>query len=127
MIGYEDVPEHSGEIALFEVFGKDVRSTSAVVCYGVHPWQDPMLIDEFYRDSIAIDATNFHIYAIEWTPRHIDFYVDNQPIRRINQSPEYPLQLMLSIFELPGGDGDAAYPKEFVVDYVRVYQPEGGY
>jgi len=34
---------------------------------------------------------------------------------------------MLSIFELPGGDSDAAYPRAFVVDYVRAYQPEGGY
>lgn len=127
MIGYEDTPERSGEIAMFEVFGKDVSKTSSVVCYGVHPWKDTTLVDEFYRDALPIDATEFHIYAFEWTPSHIDFYVDNQPIRRISQSPNYPLQIMLSIFELPGGNTDAAYPKEFVVDYVRGYQPEGGY
>lgn len=127
IIGYEDVPEHSGEIAMFEVFGKDVHPTSATVCYGVHPWGDPTLTDEFYCDPVTIDATTFHTYAHEWTPSYIDFYIDNQVIKRINQSPQYPLQLMLSIFELPGGDSGAAYPKEFVVDYVRVYQPQGGY
>ncbi len=127
LIGYEDVPEHSGEIAMFEVFGKDVRSAAATVCYGIHPWGDPTLIEEFYRDPVAIDATTFHIYAMEWTPSHIDFLLDNTVIRRVNQSPAYPLQLMLSIFELPEGDSEAVYPRAFVVDYVRAYQPEGGY
>lgn len=127
MIGYEETPEQSGEIAMFEVFGKDVDETSATVCYGVHPWGDTTLTDEFYRDLLEIYATAFHIYAFEWTPSHIDFYVDNQLTKRINQSPQYPLQMMLSIFELPGGDSHAPYPREFVVDYVRVYQPQGGY
>jgi len=112
---------------MFEIFGRDVDKDSATVCYGVHPWGDQTLTDEFYRDPIAMDATAFHIYALEWTPHHIDFYVDNQMIRRIGQSPRYPLQLMLSVFELPGGDHSAAYPKEFVVDYVRSYQPVSGY
>jgi beta-glucanase (GH16 family) len=127
MIGYEETPQQSGEIAMFEVFGKDVGKISTTVCYGVHPWGDTTLTDEFYREPLEIDATAFHIYAFEWTASHIDFYVDNQLTRRINQSPHYPLQIMLSIFELPGGDSGAAYPREFVIDYVRGYQPEGGY
>jgi hypothetical protein len=57
----------------------------------------------------------------------IDFYVDNQRIRRINQSPGYPMQFMLAIYELPGAGVNAVYPKKFVVDYVRGYQPKGGY
>jgi len=127
MIGYEDTPERCGEINMFEIFGKDVGPTSAKVCYGIHPWADPDLTDEFYQDTLEIDATAFHIYSYEWTPTHIDFFVDNQQIRRIYQSPHYPMQFMLSIYELPGGDVNAQYPREFVVDYVRVYQPKGGY
>jgi hypothetical protein len=34
---------------------------------------------------------------------------------------------MLSIYELPGVEEDPAYPKEFVVDFIRAYQPVGGY
>lgn len=127
MIGYEDTPERSGEINMFEIFGKDVGHTSANIGYGIHPWGDPNLVDEFYQDPLEIDATKFHIYAHEWTPTHIDFYVDNQKIRRIDQSPAYPMQFMLSLYELPGVDADAAYPKEFVVDYIRGYQPVDGY
>lgn len=127
IIGYEDLPERCGEINMFEIFGKDVGATSAKVNYGIHPWKDPNLVDEFYQDVLEIDATQFHIYAQEWTPTHIDFYVDNQKTRRIEQSPGYPMQFMLSIYELPGGDASAAYPKEFTVDYIRAYQPLNGY
>ena len=127
MIGYEDTPEKSGEINMFEIFGKDVGATSTIVRYGIHPWKDPNLTDEFYHDSLEIDATKFHVYAHEWTPTYIDFFVDNQKIRRINQSPGYPMQFMLSIYELPGITENSVYPKEFVVDYVRGYQPEAGF
>ena len=127
MIGYEDTPEKCGEINMFEIFGKDVNATSTVVRYGIHPWKDPNLTDEFYQDRIDIDATKFHIYAHEWSPTHVDFYVDNQKIKRIDQSPKYPMQFMLSIYELPGTEENSVYPKEFVVDYVRAYQPERGY
>ena len=127
MIGYEDTPEKCGEINMFEIFGKDVGSNTTKVGYGIHPWKDPNLTEEFYQDLIEINATKFHIYVHEWTPKYIDFYVDNRRIRRIHQSPDYPMQFMLSIYELPGGDTDSAYPREFWVDYVRVYQPEGGY
>jgi hypothetical protein len=34
---------------------------------------------------------------------------------------------MLSIYELPGDEKTPVYPKDFVVDYIRVYQPETGY
>jgi beta-glucanase (GH16 family) len=127
MIGYEDTPEKCGEINMFEIFGQDISAASTKVGYGLHPWADPNLTDEFYQDPLEIDATKFHVYAHEWTPTHIDFYVDNQKISRINQSPNYPMQFMLSIYELPEADINTAYPKEFVVDYVRGYQPESGY
>jgi hypothetical protein len=127
MIGYEDTPEKSGEINMFEIFGKDVGAASTIMRYGIHPWKDPKLTDEFYRDALDIDATKFHVYTHEWTPTHIDFFVDNQKIRRINQSPDYPMQIMLSIYELPGVEQKSLYPKEFIVDYVRGYQPEAGY
>lgn len=101
---------------------------------GVHPWFDPSIRDEFFEEDLPIDATCFHIYAVEWKPHSIDFYVDNQKLRTIHQSPGYPMQFMLGIYELPGQASAVkalypagTYPKEFVVDYVRAYQPDGGY
>lgn len=134
MIGYEDSSEKSAEIAIMEIMGKDVNAQSSRVGYGVHPWSDPAIVDEFYEDVLLIDATQYHIYAAEWTPTHIDFYVDNHKIRTINQSPNYELQVMLGIFERPEHSGTAAerdpdhsYPKQFTIDYFRAFQPVEGY
>lgn len=133
MIGYEETPERSAEIAIFEIMGEFVSATSSRVGYGVHPWFDPTVTDEFFEEFLPIDATHYHIYAAEWTPTHIDFYVDNQKIRTIYQSPSYPMQFMVGIFELPHKVAGKAlaqsdsYPKQFIIDYFRAYQPVGGY
>jgi hypothetical protein len=134
MIGYEDEPERSGEICLFELLGTERGAASSKVRYGVHPWFDPALEEEFYVEDFPLDSTDFHIYAAEWTPDHCDFYIDNAKVRTIQQSPQYPMQFMLAIFELPFDgawngpyDPSAPYPKSFIVDYVRGYQPVGGY
>ena len=126
MIGYEDVPEHSGEIAVFEIMGAHMDGASSRIGHGVRRWGDPRLRDEFYEPYLPFDAAAFHIYALEWTPTQLDFYLDNQKIRTVYQSPQYPMQFFLSIYELPGEDDGTAYPKEFAVDYFRAYQPEGG-
>lgn len=125
MIGYEDEPERSGEICMFEVFAKDVSATSAKVGNGVHPWQDPKLSEDFRQDEIEMDATEFHVYAVDWTEEYVDFLVDGKKIRRVEQSPDYPMQFMLSIYEHPGRADDTVFPVEFVVDYVRGYRRVG--
>jgi hypothetical protein len=134
MIGYEDRPERSSEIAMFELAGVQTHSSKSRMRYGVHPWGDPTMRDEFYEDEFAIDTARFHIYALEWTPSYIDFFVDNIKIRTLHQSPQYPMQFMLGIYELPFDsiwtgtpDPNAPYPKEFTIDYFRAYQPNKGY
>lgn len=134
MIGYEDSPERSAEITNFEILGAHTHADQTQVGYGVHPWADPKIKDEFYRPSLPINAAKFHVYGLEWTPTHIDFYIDNQKIGTVNQSPNYPMQFMLTVYEHPfeGAwtgvyDPTAPYPKTFTIDYFRAYQPEGGY
>jgi hypothetical protein len=127
MIGYEEVPEHSGEICICEIFGTDVEPGRVLVGMGVHPFGDPQLDDDFSKVPIEIDATEFHVYAAEWTPTHIDFFVDGREVKSVRQSPTYPMQLMLGIYEFEDASDVAAeppsYPKEFIVDYVRGFRP----
>jgi Glycosyl hydrolases family 16 len=118
MIGYEDVPERSGEICVCEIFGRDVTADHAGVGVGIHPFGDPRLVDDFERVRVPIDAREFHVYSAEWKPDEVAFYLDDQLVKSVPQSPAYPMQLMLSIYEFePGGD----YPKVFEVDWVRGY------
>jgi hypothetical protein len=127
MIGYEDEDEHSAEICICEIFGRDVGGDQTAVGMGVHPFGDPRITDEFAAQAVPIDARDFHVYAAEWTPERVEFSVDGEHVKTVGQSPSYPMQLMLDLYEFPDDgscDGTAPrpYPKEFVVDYVRGYR-----
>jgi hypothetical protein len=125
LIGYEDQPENSAEICVCEIFGRDVHPDYALVGMGVHPFGDPRIVDDFSQELVAVDATEFHVYAADWTSDRVEFSVDGRLVKTVDQSPSYPMQLMLSIYEFPTSDGDESsrpYPKEFVVDYVRGYR-----
>lgn len=126
MIGYEDEPDRSAEICVCEIFGSEVGLDEALVGVGVHPFGDAAITDDFSKVQVAIDAREFHTYAAQWTPEGVRFLVDGEQVKAVEQSPGYPMQLMLSVYEFPGEDGAAAagsYPKEFVVDRVRGYRP----
>ena len=129
LIGYEDEPERSAEICVCEIFGRDVHEDHTLVGMGVHPFGDPAMDDDFAAVRVPIDARELHDYAVEWTAKQVAFLVDGELVRVVSQSPAYPLQLMLSIYDFPG-DGaapdPARYPKSFVVDHVRGYRLADG-
>jgi hypothetical protein len=127
LIGYEDEPTRSAEICVCEIFGRDVRADHASVGMGVHPFSDPLILDDFSAVRVPIDARNFHVYAAEWTREQVAFFVDDDLVKTVRQSPAYPMQLMLGVYEFPSEDEDAelapaVYPKAFVIDYVRGYR-----
>jgi hypothetical protein len=88
----------------------------------VHPFGDPSIVDDFSAETLPIDAREFHVYAADWTPEQVAFFVDGELVKTVQQSPAYPMQLMLGIYELERAPGTSAYPKAFVVDYVRGYR-----
>jgi hypothetical protein len=124
MIGYEDEPDRSAEICVCEIFGRDVGLDHAVIGLGVHPFGDLRIVDDFSRVALPIDVREFHVYATEWAPDQVAFFVDGQMIKTVDQSPCYPMQLMLNIYEFApeGNQPTRPYPKAFVVDYVRGYR-----
>jgi hypothetical protein len=126
MIGYEDEPERSAEICVCEIFGRDLTPTHALVGVGVHPFGDPSIVDDFSRVELAFDAREPHDYAVEWTPDRVSFTVDGTLSKQVEQSPDYPMQLMLGIYDFGGGaPGEGDYPKSFVVDHLRGYRWTG--
>ncbi|HET7237738.1 MAG TPA: glycoside hydrolase family 16 protein [Terrimicrobiaceae bacterium] len=130
MIGYEDRPTRSAEICICEIFGRDVGPDEARVGMGVHPFGDPTITDEFAAERVAIDARESHTYAAEWTPTDVAFYVDERLAKVVHQSPSYPMQFMLDIFEFADGPDLPSplesYPKTFVVEGFRGYRPTTG-
>jgi Glycosyl hydrolases family 16 len=123
LIGYEDEPDRSAEICVCEIFGRDVGRDEVAVGMGVHPFGDPRIVDDFSRETVPVDARAFHIYTAEWAPDGVEFFVDGDLVKTVDQSPGYPMQLMLSLYELSRDEtGPGTYPKELIVDYVRGYR-----
>jgi hypothetical protein len=122
MSGIEDRPERSGEICVVEVFGETIVDESADVGIGVKRLGDPTLSQEFSAHRIEIDVSEFHTYGVDWRPRHLEFTIDGEVVRRVEQSPDYPMQLMLGVFDFPAKTGttdDDLIVPELVVSDVR--------
>ena len=129
LIGFEDRPERSAEILVFEIFGRDVSPERVAVGMGVHPFGDPSIVDDVEQVSLPLDARAFHDYAVEWTPERVRFFVDEEQVREVAQSPAYPMQLMLNIYEFAEGPEPVSpverSPKVFTVDWVRGWRRVG--
>jgi Glycosyl hydrolases family 16 len=121
MFGY-DGGERSAEICVCELFGRETGPGHLTVGVGVHPFDDPDIVDDFSKVRVDCDPLAAHRYAAEWTRTDVAFFVDGERIKTVDQSPGYPMQLMLSLYEFREGEPRGPYPKTFAVDYVRGYR-----
>jgi hypothetical protein len=118
MVGIEDEPRRSAEICIFEVFGDALRDGSAAVGMGVHPFRDPAITDEFDAPRLEIDVSAPHLYAADWRAGRVDFLVDGEHVRTVRQAPDYPMQMMVAVFDFPEKGGPPHVPS-LAVDLVR--------
>lgn len=123
MIGIEHEPAQASEICVCEIFGRDVGATQTRVGMGVHPFGDPAIRDDFAAVPVPIDARETHDYATQWTPGWIAFAVDDRIVKVVDQSPDYPMQFMLGLYEfaetIERPSATDGYPKELVVERFR--------
>jgi hypothetical protein len=121
--GIEDRPERSGEICVAEVFGDALHDGVAEVGMGVHAFRDPALDEQFATEPLALDVADDHTYGVDWGPGSLEFRVDGEVVRRLDQAPDYPMQLMIGVFDFPArADADVGGPApvpELVVSRVR--------
>lgn len=120
MSGIEDRPERSGEICVAEIFGKDIEGNRANVGIGVHGFRDQSLDEEFSTVPLDIDVSSDHIYGVSWLPDSLIFTVDGETVRTSAQSPGYPMQLMIGVFDFPAraGGNDVSHIPEMWVSHV---------
>jgi hypothetical protein len=121
MVGIEDRPERSGEICVAEIFGDAVHDGSAAVGMGVHRFRDPALREEWAAERFALDVATFHTYGVDWRPGSLAFTIDDRIVRRLDQAPDYPMQLMIGVFDFPAKAVDGAEPPvpALIVSHVR--------
>ena len=119
-----------GEIDVMELVGKEpdqIHGTAHWKGNGHHESQGKQL-------SVEKTDTDFHVYAVEWTPERIAFFVDDRlynsvPVEKAGAGTDNPFrkpQYVLLNFALGGDWGgeidDTILPQQYLIDYVRVYR-----
>ncbi len=114
-----------GEIDLMESWGSHPNE----IAVHVHGTKGPTPSVEVPVDDLY---GKFHVYALEWFPDRMDFFLDDRKILTYKKNPatgwafDHPMYLIMNIAcggpDEPAPD-DAALPQFMIVDYVRVYQP----
>ena len=124
-----------GEIDIMEYAistqGKN-KSSSSIHCNAFN-W--PAGTQKTHVQAVPNAASEFHVYALEWTADQMAFYVDG--IRHLtfkNDGQGYdhwpfsaPFYLKLNLAwggNMGGTTKDSALPAQYIVDYVRVFQKE---
>ncbi len=124
MMGFEELPENSGEITVMEIFGKNCTAQATRFGHGVKQATDPRLLTEYHDDLLNFDVADWHTYGVEWTKSGTDHFIDGNHLCHINHAPQYPLQFMLGIYELPNEPKPhVKQTATFTIDYVKAYSP----
>lgn len=126
LVGVEDEPHRSGEICVAEVFGRDVAPGRALVGTGVHPFGDSDLVDDVAQVPVEVDVTEPHEWAVRWTAGRVETFVDGRPLRVVDQAPDYPVQLMVGLYDFAPPERCGARTPTFRVEHVHAYAlPDG--
>lgn len=125
----------SGEIDIMELIGSQPDSVHGTLHYG-NPHEFKTASYKLLQGE-TFDQ-DFHIFAVEWEPDEIRWYVDGELYHRVDDwftsysgAPEtapfdQPFHLILNVAvggNWPGyPDETSVFPQQMLVDYVRVYQ-----
>ena len=146
----------SGEIDLMEIVGEKPHEVLSSLHFG-STFPKRSLITTTYPLPGGSTVSDWHVYAVEWEPGEIRFYVDGvltrvhdhwwscsktrdgaglEPRRASDLNPwpvpfDQPFYLVMNVAvggNFPGvPNPETRFPAELVVDYVRVYEKVGGY
>lgn len=120
----------SGEIDILEYIGRKPSSVFTTLHFKEQHG------GKAYTKTTLIEGIEdgFHVYAVNWTPEKIEFFVDDQKLfdyQPENKSQEnwpfnQPFYILINTAvggNLGGNDiDDGMLPQEFIIDYIRVYE-----
>jgi beta-glucanase (GH16 family) len=125
-----------GEIDIMENVGYEPDRIYATV-HTPGSVNHPGLVVRGGHIDIPDPSADFHVYAVEWHPDRLDFFVDDQKYFTYKKDARYPdywrfdksfyLLLNTAIGGNWGGQmgiDDSIFPLKYTIDYVRYYQWE---
>ncbi len=105
-----------GEVDVMETSDETRQKADFFLHYGKE--------DHQLHGEKVIDATQWHNWAVEWTPTRISGYVDGVAwfsTTRTDALPPGPMHLALQLDWFPGSGSAAVQQSEMQVDWVRYY------
>ncbi|MDE2398236.1 MAG: glycoside hydrolase family 16 protein [Burkholderiales bacterium] len=147
----------SGEIDIMEIVGDRPHEVLSSLHFGSAGSEARALVTHVHPLADGSTVADWHVYAVEWEPGAIRFFVDGAETRRLDHwwscsrtvdgrgaaarsaadlnpwpAPfDQPFYLVMNVAvggDFPGAPtADTRFPAELVVDYVRVFEKGGGY
>lgn len=129
----------NGEIDIMEFYMVDGKSTILANAAWAQAniraaWDDAKIPFSYFLAKDPDWPSKFHIWKMDWTPKYIKIYLDDELIneidlsKTINPDGSNPFQqshyllLNLALGSNGGNLNNTPFPKQYLVDYVRVYQ-----
>lgn len=113
------------EIDIFEQQGRYIDDNESKVDLNVH-----FTKEAHWLQPVPADVSgDFHVWAMEWQEGQIDWYFDDTLIKSYKgPTPQEKMFILVALFHGWVWIGDRelnlSYPKDFEIDYVRVYSRE---
>jgi len=123
----------AGEIDIMELRGQNPSEIAGSI-HGPGYFGGNAVTQDFELEDTRFD-TEFHVFAVEWGPDFIDYYVDNNLYQQL--TPEslpaegewvFDKDFFLLLNVAVGGsyvgspNNNSRFPQSMTVDYVRVYE-----
>ncbi len=121
LIGLEEDPLESGEITVFEIFGDKCFGETACIGRGIKRINDQRLETEFLDGELPLNVAEWHEFALDWQPSGISIQIDGATVFSSRQAPNYPMQLMITCYQLGLARPSEAAPS-LDLDYVKGYE-----
>lgn len=113
------------EIDIFEQQGRYITDTASRVDLNVHFTENA----HHLRDLNVDVSGDFHVWAMEWQEGRIDWYLDGHCLETYTgPTPQEKMFILIALFQYSGWIGEIdphiRYPRDFEIDYIRVYERE---
>jgi beta-glucanase (GH16 family) len=119
-----------GEDDIMEFVGKDTNHIYGTLHFAV----DGKHASDGGKVELSVPYNDFHVYAVEWSPTRIDFFVDDHKYHSVEiekagagddnpfRKPHYLLLNLALGGDWGGPIEDELLPQKYLINYVRVYQ-----
>jgi len=116
--------DSTSEIDIFEMLGQDPRRLHATL-HHTHDGKG----HQHRQESVGADySKDFHIFAVDWQPDRVVWYVDGIEYWRYEADHVPTAPMWIVVNTAVGGpwsgwpDETTQFPQEYLVDYIRAYE-----